>query len=399
MQNSFTPSRLAWLVALGLCGAQAQESTIVLGEVTVSASNAGSLPTRSILTSVDVMGAERVQDKNVANSWELIGQMPGIQLTEFRLGAESGKPSFRAFNGEGYINGIKLLIDGVPSNVNSGNMRYLDMIFPLDIDYVEVVRGTNDPRYGLHNIGGNINVATRQSGNYTDGRLTLGSFNTQEVQAALGRESGGFAQNYFIAKQDSDGYRDHARSEKYSLGGKWFYTSDGSHLKAGLIARIYHQDAESPGYLTAGELDANRFQSPARSVAVDGQFRKFTSQLNFDPAKPTAAKATFEVELASVDTGAPEGDQEVAGKPWFNTKAFPTAKFVSGAVKPLGGNKYEVGGQLTIKGKTQDVVVPATRVSMRQAPRRRAMSPASSRRVTRMARSRPSSIRLIRRSE
>ena len=95
-------------------------------------------------------------------------------------------------------------------------------------------------------------------------------------------------------------------------------------------------------------------------VAVDGQFRKFASQLNFDPAKPSAAKATFEVELASVDTGAPEGDQEVAGKPWFNTRAFPIAKFVSGTVKPLGGNKVEVAGQLTIKGKTQDVVVPAT---------------------------------------
>ena len=95
-------------------------------------------------------------------------------------------------------------------------------------------------------------------------------------------------------------------------------------------------------------------------VAVDGKFRKFVSQLNFDPAKPTAAKATFEVDLASVDTGAPEGDQEVAGKPWFNTKAFPTAKFVSTGVKPLGGNKYEIAGQLSIKGKTQDVVVPAT---------------------------------------
>ena len=95
-------------------------------------------------------------------------------------------------------------------------------------------------------------------------------------------------------------------------------------------------------------------------VAVDGKFRKFVSQLNFDPAKPTAAKATFEVDLASVDTGAPEGDDEVATKPWFNTKAFPTAHFVSGSVKALGGNRYEVAGQLTIKGKTQEVVVPAT---------------------------------------
>ncbi len=108
------------------------------------------------------------------------------------------------------------------------------------------------------------------------------------------------------------------------------------------------------------DKSAINFTYKQMGVAVDGKFKKFASQLNFDPAKPTAAKATFDIELASVDTGAPEGDQEVAGKPWFNTKAFPTAKFVSGTVKPLGGNKYEVAGQLTIKGKTQDVVVPAT---------------------------------------
>lgn len=266
MIQKFKPCRIAWLVSLILSGAYAQESTVILGEVTVNSANSGSLPTRSILTSVDVMGSERIQDKNVSNSWELLGQMPGVQLTEFRLGAESGKPSFRAFNGEGYINGIKLLIDGVPSNVNSGNMRYLDTVFPLDIDYIEVVRGTNDPRYGLHNIGGNINVATRQGGNYADGRLTYGSFNTQEIQAALGHEANGFAQNYFFAKQDTDGYRDHSKSEKYNVGGKWFYTSDSGDLKTGVIARIYNQEAQEAGYLTASELNANRFQSPARNA-------------------------------------------------------------------------------------------------------------------------------------
>jgi polyisoprenoid-binding protein YceI len=108
------------------------------------------------------------------------------------------------------------------------------------------------------------------------------------------------------------------------------------------------------------ERSSVAFTYKQMGVAVDGRFKRFSSQISFDPAKPTAAKATFDVELASVDTGAPEGDDEVAGKPWFNTKAFPTARFVSGSVKALGGNKYEVAGQLSIKGKTQDVVVPAT---------------------------------------
>jgi polyisoprenoid-binding protein YceI len=108
------------------------------------------------------------------------------------------------------------------------------------------------------------------------------------------------------------------------------------------------------------EKSAINFVYKQMGVAVDGKFKKFSSQLSFDPAKPAAAKATFDVELASVDTGAAEGDDEVAGKQWFNTKAFPIAHFASSSVKPLGGNRYEVAGQLSIKGKTQDVVVPAT---------------------------------------
>lgn len=259
------PRYLALCISLMLSGAYAQESTVVLGEVSVTAPNSGALPAASILTSVDVMTAERVQDKHVLNSWELMGQMPGVQLTEFRLGAESGKPSFRAFNGEGYINGIKLLIDGVPSNINSGNMRYFDTVIPLDIDYVEVVRGTNDPRYGLHNIGGNINIGTRQGGNYSEGRVTVGSFNTREVQAALGREADGFAQNYFVSKQDSDGYRDHSSSDKYTFGGKWFVSSDSGDIKAGISTRISSNKAQEAGYLTATELASSRTQSPAKN--------------------------------------------------------------------------------------------------------------------------------------
>lgn len=273
MKNELAPLAMLAALAGGAEAAPAGESTLTLGEVRVDSSSGRPLQTgSSVLTSVDVLGADKVEEKNVMNSWELLGQMPGIQLTETRQGAESGKATFRAFNGEGYINGIKTLIDGVPSNVNSGNQRFIDMVFPLDIDYIEVVRGTNDPRYGLHNIGGNINFVTRQGGNYSDGRLSYGSFNTRELQVAVGRESGNFAQNYFFAKQDSDGFRDHARSDKYSLGAKWFFTDDEGLLKVGLVTRLYHHEADEPGFLTRQELKASRTDSAAKN-ANDGDDR------------------------------------------------------------------------------------------------------------------------------
>lgn len=95
-------------------------------------------------------------------------------------------------------------------------------------------------------------------------------------------------------------------------------------------------------------------------VAMDGRFKRFSSSLAFDPAKPANAKAAFDVDLASIDTGTAESDEEVAGKSWFNTKAFPKASFVSTSLKPLSNNRYEVSGKLSIKGKTQDIVVPAS---------------------------------------
>jgi len=102
------------------------------------------------------------------------------------------------------------------------------------------------------------------------------------------------------------------------------------------------------------------FSYSQMGVTMDGRFRKFSSELSFDPAQPAAAKVAIDVDLASIDTGTPELDTEAAGKDWFNLKSFPTARFVATAVKPLGGNRYSVAGKLTIKGRGKDIVVPAT---------------------------------------
>jgi polyisoprenoid-binding protein YceI len=102
------------------------------------------------------------------------------------------------------------------------------------------------------------------------------------------------------------------------------------------------------------------FSYKQMNVPLDGKFKKFVAQIDFDPAKPEAAQAKFDIDLASIDTGSSDGDEEVAGKDWFNAKAFPTAKFVSTGVKSLGANRFEVQGKLTIKGKTLPVSAPFT---------------------------------------
>lgn len=102
------------------------------------------------------------------------------------------------------------------------------------------------------------------------------------------------------------------------------------------------------------------FVSRQMNVPVQGRFRKFTAQVDFDPKKPAASKAQIEVDLASIDTGSADADAEVGKKAWFNTAAFPAAKFVSSAVAQMGPDKFEAKGRLTIKGIGQDVAAPFT---------------------------------------
>ncbi|MBI4808276.1 MAG: YceI family protein [Nitrosomonadales bacterium] len=95
-------------------------------------------------------------------------------------------------------------------------------------------------------------------------------------------------------------------------------------------------------------------------VALDGKFNKFAAQLAFDPARLAKAQARIDIDVASIDSGSDEGNEEVVGKQWFNAQAFPTANFVSTGLKALGGNRYEASGKLSIKGRTLDVTAPVT---------------------------------------
>jgi len=95
-------------------------------------------------------------------------------------------------------------------------------------------------------------------------------------------------------------------------------------------------------------------------VAMEGKFNQFAAQIAFDPARLANAQAHIEVTLASIDTGLRDADEEVTGKLWFNTRVYPLASFVSTGIKPLGGNRYQATGKLTIKGRTLEVFAPVT---------------------------------------
>lgn len=109
-----------------------------------------------------------------------------------------------------------------------------------------------------------------------------------------------------------------------------------------------------------GEESHIDFVSKQMGVPVNGHFQRFQAELNFDPDHPEAAHGSVAVELASIDTGSAEANDEVKGKDWLFVKNFPLARFEIRSIKALGGNRFEIRGPLTIRNATRDIAVATT---------------------------------------
>lgn len=96
------------------------------------------------------------------------------------------------------------------------------------------------------------------------------------------------------------------------------------------------------------------------NVPIEAKFRKFNAQIDFDSAKPEAAKANVEIDIPSFDLGDPDINKDAQKKDWFNGAQYPKASFVSSSLKAAANGRLDVTGKLTIKGKTADVSFPLT---------------------------------------
>lgn len=83
MSSTFRPCTLRGFVSCSglslaaLCLSAHADSTLTLGTVEVSGQESGPLSSRDILSSVDVIGSDVLQQQPVQYSWELFNRAPG----------------------------------------------------------------------------------------------------------------------------------------------------------------------------------------------------------------------------------------------------------------------------------------------------------------------------------
>lgn len=89
---------------------------------------------------------------------------------------------------------------------------------------------------------------------------------------------------------------------------------------------------------------------------VRGTFNEYDATVQFDPENLEALQVEATVDVSSIDTGIERRDNHLRSDDFFNAEQFPTARFVSTAVRNIDGNTFELVGNLTIRDVTKEVV-------------------------------------------
>jgi polyisoprenoid-binding protein YceI len=101
---------------------------------------------------------------------------------------------------------------------------------------------------------------------------------------------------------------------------------------------------------------------------VEGRFDVFDGTVVYDPRRPEASRIDWRVKVASVDTAEPNRDQSLQMPEYFDAARYPELTFVSDQVTAAKPGELEVRGRITIRGRTQPLVVRVTHSTQPAAP-------------------------------
>lgn len=87
-----------------------------------------------------------------------------------------------------------------------------------------------------------------------------------------------------------------------------------------------------------------------------GTFNELSGNLVLDRADPKNSSITLEIRAESVDSRDPRRDRHLRSPDFLSAVEFPVIAFRSTAVLAIGESRYQVTGQLTLRGVTRTIV-------------------------------------------
>lgn len=102
------------------------------------------------------------------------------------------------------------------------------------------------------------------------------------------------------------------------------------------------------------------FVADSRMLSAHGFFGKWDADVKLDPTKYENSAVAITIDAASINTRVDMRDNHLRSADFFDVAKYPTITFKSTGVKQTAANKLEITGDLTVKGVTKKIVVPAS---------------------------------------
>ncbi|HUZ64122.1 MAG TPA: YceI family protein [Acetobacteraceae bacterium] len=118
-----------------------------------------------------------------------------------------------------------------------------------------------------------------------------------------------------------------------------------------------------------------RFGSIAFSVgnfglfSSHGEFRRFSGTLSLDLARPGQTRITVVIDANSVSTPWRPAARRLRSPAYFDVTHFRRIHFTSSRVLPAGPHRYQIDGQLEIRGITQPLTLTALLAHLSPGPK------------------------------
>lgn len=114
-------------------------------------------------------------------------------------------------------------------------------------------------------------------------------------------------------------------------------------------------------YLVLDHYEVSKdFSIEFKSKDPSGSFKIMEGDIDFDEKDLANSNFDFKIDVRTISTGNGMMNKKAQTPEWFDSAKHPYAKFKSTKVEKKEGSTYNITGNLTIKGSTKTVTVPAT---------------------------------------
>ena len=120
-----------------------------------------------------------------------------------------------------------------------------------------------------------------------------------------------------------------------------------------------------PAFGQSWQIDTahSRAQFTVRHLMISnirGDFGAVTGTVEYDGKDLTKAKVNATIDVKSISTRVEKRDEHLKTDDFLDVANHPTMTFVSTSITPAAGGKYNMAGNLTIRGTTKPVTFELT---------------------------------------